>query len=266
MWNLIKASAIGTSHRSRGQPCQDSCEGRIVENSTGPILVAAVADGAGSAAQSEVGAELACKAFVDRVGQTISSVDFDLATIDRATMLDWFADARRQVGSDADGRGVSIRELACTLLAAIVGEGWAVFAQVGDGAIVRQIDGDLSVVFWPEEAEYANMTYFLTEGDFADHFQFSRDDGPIDALAMFTDGLQRLTLDFATKEAHSPFFNPIFEYTARLGDPAKRTAALVEFLGSPLVNDRTDDDKTLLLAARRIPPQNEPHLPPAEFE
>lgn len=266
MWNLIKASVIGTSHRDRSQPCQDWCEGRIAVTSKGPVLVAAIADGAGSATLSDVGAEFACKEFVERVAQSVSSADFDPVSIDRDAMLDWLTKVRCQLENEAKSRSVSTRELACTFLAAVVGQGWAFFAQVGDGAIVRQIDGEIRVVFWPEESEYANMTYFLTEDNFGAHLQFSRQDGPIEVLAILTDGLQRLVLDFATKEAHEPFFAPIFEDIARQDDPDPMTLALREFLGSTRVNDRTDDDKTLLLAARRIQHRDETSHSPSELD
>ena len=69
-------------------------------------------------------------------------------------------------------------------------------------------------------------------------------------LALLTDGLQMLALDYAQSRVHSPFFAPLFR-TIRNG-PCEETlhAALLGFLDSKRVNDRTDDDKTLLLATR----------------
>ena len=71
-------------------------------------------------------------------------------------------------------------------------------------------------------------------------------------MALLTDGLQGLALRFASREAHGPFFEPMF---ARLRREARRGldglhGELARFLDSPAVNQRTDDDKTLVLATR----------------
>jgi hypothetical protein len=54
----------------------------------------------------------------------------------------------------------------------------------------------------------------------------------------------------ATNTAHPPFFTPIFTglATATAAQEDQIRAALAKFLGSPAVNERTDDDKTLALA------------------
>ena len=65
-WALLGQSVTGTSHRSREIPCQDAYRLRRF----GPAeerLVVAVADGAGSASHSDLGAVRACEEFVQRV-------------------------------------------------------------------------------------------------------------------------------------------------------------------------------------------------------
>ena len=69
-WTVLGDSVIGTSHRTRSTPCQDAF--RIA--TFGPSaewLVVAVADGAGSASRSEVGATMACDEFARRVEAVI---------------------------------------------------------------------------------------------------------------------------------------------------------------------------------------------------
>jgi hypothetical protein len=141
---------------------------------------------------------------------------------------------------------------------AIVGEHAAAFSQIGDGAIVVG-DGDTyRTVFWPQNGEYANTTNFVTDEAFADNLVFQLHQGPVDELALFTDGLQMLALNFADHSVHRPFFLPMFRKLrlAAAGEGLPR--ALRHFLGSPSVNQRSDDDKTLILATRvqapTIPP------------
>ena len=70
------------------------------------------------------------------------------------------------------------------------------------------------------------------------------------ALAMSTDGLLRLALKLPAYEPHPPFFKPLFAFIAEAGDTAVASQQLAGFLASPRVCARTDDDKTLVLAAR----------------
>ncbi len=70
-------------------------------------------------------------------------------------------------------------------------------------------------------------------------------------VSLFTDGLQTLALDFNRRQAHGPFFEPMFRALADADAPESLLGPLVEFLRSPAVVERTDDDKTLILATRR---------------
>ena len=63
-------------------------------------------------------------------------------------------------------------------------------------------------------------------------------------------------LDMSSKTVHSPAFQPIFEWLAGT-EPDRSDApstALVAYLGSEHINRRTDDDKTLVMATRAMPP------------
>lgn len=61
---------------------------------------------------------------------------------------------------------------------------------------------------------------------------------------MFSDGLQMYQ-----GVAHAPFFAPLFKFIAVAKDLDVTHQELTEFLQSPRVCDRTDDDLTLLLAS-----------------
>jgi hypothetical protein len=136
------------------------------------------------------------------------------------------------------------------LLFAIVGETVAAFAQVGDGVIVIR-DGDkYQPVFWPQSGEYVNTTNFVTDEAIAETLAFSLRSGPVEELALLTDGLQALALNFAERSVHQPFFQPMFQKMRQAPPGQRLTSALRRFLDSPAVNQRSDDDKTLLLATR----------------
>jgi hypothetical protein len=245
IWTVLGESITGTSHRARNTPCQDAFRFRTF-GSIEEWLVIVAADGAGSASRSEVGATLACDEFARRVEALERDVLF---TRDGMTAL--FAEVRNALFVEAERLAVRPREVACTVLLTVIGPTSAVFAQLGDGAIVVGNGQSHRAVFWPEPAEYANATDFFTDDRFTEFIQFETTTDPICEVAAFTDGLQLLALDFTARAAYPGFFQPLFNELRTASDPQSLVEPFRMFLDSKRVNERTDDDKTLVLAVRR---------------
>lgn len=259
MWKYLSQSVSGSIHRRLEQPCQDACAVACESVRDETVLLLACADGAGSAGFAEIGAARACEVVIHtarvdlRDGQTI-------AGIDRDALIYWLQEARAELQREAEQRGTTLRELACTLLLAVVGEQSAAFAQIGDGAIITRFGDEYRPLFWPQSGEYANCTNFLTDDNFADHVEFARFEECIDELAAFSDGLQRLALNLGTRTGHRPFFQPLFRRLRETINGEELREPLRQFLESPRVAQRSDDDKTLILATR-VPPRAEPTNP-----
>jgi hypothetical protein len=222
--------------------------------------VAVAADGAGNSERAPEGARLACEAVLDQAAAWTKaprkragrSRDRDLSQFARRDAKRWVAAVRSRIAKAARAEAIDPREFACTLLVALVDELWAVFFQIGDGAIVyRRPGGEYALAFWPQNGEYANWTWFATDEDAADRLQSCLAED-VHEIALLTDGLQGLALRFATREAHGPFFAPMFERLRRepSSAPHRLHEQLAAFLDSAAVNQRTDDDKTLVLATR----------------
>ncbi|HKW52646.1 MAG TPA: PP2C family serine/threonine-protein phosphatase [Stellaceae bacterium] len=258
-WRYAYASVAGTSHEKSGAPCQDAGACRVVETSAGgSILLAMASDGAGSARRSEEGARLAVALFLDQFGQACR--ERGIAAIDRPFILAWLTRLRRRIWARAARAGIRAGDYACTALGAVIADDRAVFFQIGDGAIVvagRDDHGDYDWVFWPQHGEFANTTNFVTQRDAARALEIEMHTGAIDEVALFTDGIERLVLDLRAKTAHAPFFRPLFGWLAATKPPetSETSPALVNYLGSKQVCDRTDDDKTLVMATRRPAPE-----------
>lgn len=257
-WRYAYASVAGTSHDKNGSPCQDAGSCRVVEASGGgSILLAMASDGAGSARRSEEGARLAVALFLDEFGEACR--ERGILAIDRPFILAWLTKLRRRIWARAARAGTRAGDYACTALGAVVAEDRAVFFQIGDGAIVisaRQHAGGYDWVFWPQHGEFANTTNFVTQRDAARALEIEMHTGAIDEVALFTDGIERLVLDLRAKTAHAPFFRPLFGWLAGTQPPETSAAspALLQYLTSKQVCDRTDDDKTLIMATRRPAP------------
>jgi hypothetical protein len=251
-WKVLYGSVAGTSHERRGEPCQDCALTRVCRSDGGPILVAACADGAGSARHADLGAKLACLGIVRTAAAALEG-GLPLEEVDRRRMLRWYEEVRGQLSLEACLRNLPSREFACTLLTAVVGERRAVFSQIGDGAVVLHQGAGSRTAFWPQSGEYASTTFFLTGEDYEERLMVLALEGPVEELALLTDGLQPLALHYASRSVHAPFFEPMFRALRNVPAVEDLEGPLRDFLSSGPVNDRTDDDKTLVLATRRTP-------------
>lgn len=255
-WRTLAASVVGTAHAGAGRPCADACAVRVLRrrHPGGPVLVAAAADGAGTSERAPEGARLACEAVLERARRWAAG-EADFASFGREAFLPWLDTARERIAAAARAEARDTRDYSCTLLVALVAGGRAAFFQVGDGAIVYRDGGGAYVpALWPQTGEYANCTWFVTDADAADRLQAATEEN-VHEVALLTDGLQALALRFATREAHGPFFEPMFARLRREreGQSRRLREELRAFLGSAPVNRRTDDDKTLVLATRLRP-------------
>ncbi len=255
-WRVAAASVVGTSHERTGTNCQDSHDCRIVSAaSRGGVFVAVAADGAGSAARSELGSRLCCQAVASAVERHLTTGN-TLATVTRELAVEWLGEARAAISVLAENEQRPIRDFACTLLAAVVGEDCAVFFQVGDGAIVVPSQGEPGEwcwIFWPQNGEFANTTHFVTDDDAPDKLEFAAASHAVAEVVIFTDGIENLVLRRKQRDVHAPFFNamlPPIRALPHAGWDASLSDKLAAYLASPVITDKTDDDKTLIIAAK----------------
>lgn len=245
-WRCVAASVRGTGHDRTGQPCQDAHEWRLIG---AQLLTAAVADGAGSAALSEVGARIAASSAVDSICKALVA---QLPDSDR----DWehalkaaAQAARSAVEAEAERREMGVRELASTLILAAATPTGVFVVQVGDGAaVVRDIGGSLISITTPQNGEYLNETIFLTSPSAMETAQVAIWRGEPTHFALFSDGLQTIALTSREDAPYAPFFEPLFRFASGVMDQCSAEAELADFLRSPRFEQRTDDDLTLVLA------------------
>lgn len=256
MWKTVYDSVRGTSHLVGDFPCQDACRVMVLPLNDGVMLIACSADGAGSALHAAEGAEMACDTFVRVIRRDLENSHAG-KSIEWETVLSWCHELRSCISDRASDLGVEVRQLATTFLGALVGESKSLFLQIGDGAIVTWDGTGYRPVFWPQSGEFANTTNFLTDEDFEDRVEWVCWENRVDELALFSDGLERLILRFAERSVHSPFLAPMFAALRAADNPDDYFDSLRQFLDSPRVNERTDDDKTLILATRMRPCSDE---------
>jgi hypothetical protein len=243
-WRAVGVAVQGLSHSKADLPCQDTVDWRHTASGE---LIAAVADGAGSARFSERGARLACEAALVFLENNLpKQLDPASSKILCEAVL---AESRKAILQEAEDGNFLAREMACTLLILILGKNFAAAAQIGDGAIIlRNANGELFAFTTPPSAEYLNETTFLTADDALQNAQFAFQPGPITGAVMFTDGLQMLALKLPDATPHPGFFKPLFNYLETENNMSRAKDQLQSFLTSPKIIQRADDDLTLFFA------------------
>ncbi|MET0396606.1 MAG: PP2C family serine/threonine-protein phosphatase [Longimicrobiaceae bacterium] len=236
-------------------PCQDASLIRVA--GTGPdgrTLVLACSDGAGSATLSDRGSWMAVHSLVASATNYVAE-GRRVADLREEDLAGWYRDAAWQLQMEADAERRPLRDYACTLLCAVIDGKAAAYAQLGDGAIVAGCGDDIVPVFWPQQGEYANTTFFITAPEHLERVQVRTGAEVPERVALMSDGLQNLALHLVERRAHPGFFSPLFRDLLRQpeGEAEALREPLRDFLDSPRINARTDDDKSLLLAVREVP-------------
>lgn len=244
-WCCTGLCVAGTAHVQNGIPCQDFL---FQDNASSGRRVVAIADGAGSARHSIVGANIASETIV----KAMVSYEGQLKDIANEDALRFGRLVRHELTERSKFDGAVIGDYACTLLAAAFEGNSAYFWQVGDGAWIVESTQGIECATWPYKGEFNNETTFITSDDWESNWTPAYIDNIIGAMG-FTDGLEMFCLDGALKKPHFPFVERIF--SAIRGQPSEQDIymRITQMLASQVITEREDDDMTLVLAWKNSP-------------
>jgi serine/threonine protein phosphatase PrpC len=239
MWQVVRKSVVGQGHVKAGLVCQDYSG----EAGSGTRRFIALADGAGSAKYAERGAQIA----VDVVLKEFERFSGALAEVDAGVASAWLEAVRVAIGEEAMSIGAGVGDFATTLLFALFDGREGYFWQLGDGAWIVKVEGVLQVATWPHTGHYVNETVFVTSDAAHDKWVHAYFPSVVAAVG-FTDGLERIFLDFTSHGPHMPIMDKIFGYLQANPLPSDVGVQINHLLDSPIVCERSDDDKTVALA------------------
>ena len=251
-WSYMSASAIGSSHLAAGTRMQDASFSWVtqVPRHVGPrAFIGIISDGAGSAKMGGQGASIVCRTIGAAARERLKiSAD----PLRPAEVESWVDEARYRIWMAAARLGLKPRDFSATLVAVFAFPDRLITAQIGDGAAVGSLaDADKWIALtWPAHGEYASTTYFVTQSPPA--LRVAQHIGEYSHIALFSDGIERLALDFSEKEPFQPFFSSVSRPLDGSG-PGRNlqlSRGLKTFLQSEKITSRTDDDKTLIVARR----------------
>lgn len=166
-WQLVAASRRGRLHAHRGEHREDAAAVQLLH---GGGWCAAVADGAGSAEQSRIGAALAVFTATNSCNSVFAHA---AAAVPLDGLLNVLAGAAHEaLAMFAELAGIPRRALRTTLLLAVCRNDTLCFAHVGDGGVVLlHTSGEVSVPTTGHAGEFSGeVAHFLP------------DDGAVEAM------------------------------------------------------------------------------------
>jgi hypothetical protein len=254
-WKLAGASVVGFSHQAAGTVCQDAHAVTITPTGW---LVGVVSDGAGSARFSGESSQLLSKEVVAQLTVRLNALEAsDTQQIPEEVVRIWIEDAveavRRQLPrlrtEIVESNG--LQDFHATLLGVVAGLGAGVFFHIGDGAGCATSMNDVTkaIISGPENGEYANETYFVTQDDWRDHLRITSFDPQYDLITLMSDGVTPFALDKGQLAPFPPFFVPLSKFLAE-HDREEGERAITTILARDAIRPITGDDKTLVWALR----------------
>jgi hypothetical protein len=255
-WRVAHASAIGLAHINQNTECQDRFACRSIKTEAdGEVLIAVAADGAGSTTDGQIGAAVACEIFTAEVADFLSAKDASVKSLTPDFGRRWISYFQQKIGETARADKKELRDYASTLVGAVIGEKTAAFFQIGDGGIVFSASGapaSYRFAIAPVESEYVNVTDFVTDETAAERLRFKLIDEPVEDLILFSDGIYAVAVDYQKGVPHEPFLMPMIAPLRNGAATGSLNEKLENFLSSPKINEKTDDDKTIILASRAV--------------
>ena len=231
------ASVAGRSHLKTRTPCQDY----VAARESNGVTCVSLADGAGSRERSDTGAQVAVTATLAYVCKNFESLwqNMDKHNAKAAQRLvNRCLDAFRRKSAKL---GCTINDLACTLSFVAYSRGRYIAGHLGDGVIASvDSNGQLQTLSPPENGEFANTTWFLTDPKAISKLRLYR--GHIEAptgFVIMSDGTAE-SLYQKSSGAPAPAVQKLLEWNATL--PGKKfRAVLSENLQQSIASKTVDD-------------------------
>lgn len=248
-WSYTGASICGPKNIQRDQKCQDNHYCGVIDSDESTFL-AVVCDGAGSAKYARLGSYIASRKFKHFIFQFVNTHGFWPGEEELKSCLD---ELRDLVSFIAGKNNLELRDFASTLVFALSNSQRLLCGHIGDGGVVYKPDcsDEWKVASWPQNGQYASETFFFTDND-SPPFRINVIEEPIGGLAVFSDGVECVSLNLTDHQAHSPFFDAMYKpvlSSCESGRSIVLQKSLANFLSSDRFSERSDDDKSLIISA-----------------
>lgn len=258
-WKVAHSSVTGASHLQADESCQDYTCFLTMPRLAPDTIIAAAADGLGSAVHSSLGSRIAAQAACAHSSHLLWQQRGHHANPDtlESVLNHALLNARTSLEKASRIKGIPLPQLATTLTLLVHTSQTLAAIQIGDGAaVVSTGDEEYHALLKPDRGEYANETAALTQRRSLQQAKLAiaRPHHPVTAIALTTDGLLHVTMDSATSQPHTPFYQKMSQkmsaWLRQHPGPHHPNTHLAHILASSFITDRTKDDVSLFLAVR----------------
>lgn len=271
-WVVAYASVIGNGHILMNLPCQDSCAHKSINQTWG---VAVVADGAGSAAHSDIGSDFVARNMAHCLEEIVKRKGWETAE-KMPTEEEWRTESltalqivRQRLEQFATAKEHKLGDLACTVLAILYAPFGILTTHIGDGRAAYSVEeGKWEALIEPFRGSEVNETVFITSNIWTQdgvnvYIQSGIIKGNIRAFALLSDGCENGSFevnvwDETTQKYHDPnrpyqkFFEPNLKGMLQLKKEKKPQEEINQIWGGFLKEGNKQfkhetDDKTMIL-------------------
>lgn len=181
-FDIVCKTITGTYHRTLHAKNQDA----YCSMQDDGFCCLCIADGAGSKAHSELGARWLVKDICHLLlGQAENFFSMSYDSIRNAVVLQ----LQKSLRKTALQQNVLLGELSSTLMFALTDGKQFLLGHLGDGAIIGEHGGRWNVLSFPQNGEYANITYLSTMPAVERHLRLHRSQcAGIHRIWLLTDG------------------------------------------------------------------------------
>lgn len=241
MWKAAQVTVQGRGHKIADKPCQDKT---YILDSPPDCFVVSLADGAGSAEYSELGAQCVTQKICRVLNENFTRY---FATEESGSVaeeiLSFLVEDLKNLAAETD---CEIRALASTLLAVAVKGKQFIGVHIGDGVIGVLDENFLAVMSHPDNGEFINETIFVTSSNAISHLRLYKGElEEISAFVLMSDGTAEGMYQRDTQN-----FMPIVEKlikAAKLLPPHEVEAELKANFQETLCKVTADDCSLILL-------------------
>jgi hypothetical protein len=259
MWQSGYFSAIGSSHINEGSLCQDTAT--VETSADGQWIAATVCDGAGSAIYAAEGSKYVSTNFNSKLlalgGKLQNKLPGGWVNDEIIRSVLEVREGLRQLARSDD-----ISEYHTTLVSVLIGPNGGLSVHIGDGLVIageatssKKLNKwsikDFSVSY-PENGEYKNETYFITESIWLKHLRIKPMPKANWALLVSDGGAEYLYEKGQLNPAL--VLEPILlpkqdELSGSFPINCSLSEKIKKHLANDLYKDLTTDDKTLVVIA-----------------
>lgn len=261
MLGYYKMSIIGTAHQAKKDGvCQDANDVVVLKNGW---VVAAIADGLGSAKKSEIGSTIAVKTVLSFVSENHPDKWHEESLM--SLLRTAYHKALKTIRVLSEENQDALCDYDTTLTTVIYNGTNAVYGHAGDGGIIALSSyGNYSVLTQAQKGEAFNETCPLRAGPESWFFGIAKED--VCSLVMMTDGIFDVAYPWLLAKTNQPIYinyvRPFMDTNIlKVSTPADFENAqteIMDFFKGPYSKQITDDKTIVGIINTDVTPETKP--------